>query len=121
MPYVDRSWGVRTGYLACWLGCCSSALDQVVDAKQDESSDEGHEEAGGLTRLVVAHCAAKKGPEKGTGDAEKHGDPDAAGIFPWNDEFGNRADDKTDESRPKQTKHCCSSVLVFRGCRIRLA
>ena len=30
------------------------ALNQVVDAKQDEGSDEGHEETGGLIGFVVA-------------------------------------------------------------------
>src|SRR6266404_4186813 len=99
-------------------GClCLLALDQVVDAEQNERSDEGHEEAGGLAGLVVADCTTKEGPDKRTCNADEHRNPDAAGVFAWNDEFCNRADDKTDEGRPKQTEHSCSSVLAFRGCR----
>ena len=32
------------------------------DAEQDESSDEGHEEAGGLAGLIVADGATKECP-----------------------------------------------------------
>ena len=40
-----------------------------------------------------------------SGDAEEHGDPDSPGVFAGNDELGDCADDKTDESRPKQDAH----------------
>ena len=40
MPHADCSWGVLIGGDQLWLGGCSTALDQVVDAEQDESSDE---------------------------------------------------------------------------------
>jgi hypothetical protein len=86
----------ESGVLPVWLGGGSTALDQVVDAKQNKSSNEGHEEAGGLARLVVAYCATKEGPYKRTGDADEHGNEDAAGLFAWHDELGNCADDKTD-------------------------
>jgi hypothetical protein len=87
----------------------------MIDAEQDESSEEGHEEACGLTRFVVAYGASKEGSEKRTGNADQHSNEDAAGIFPWHDELGNRTHDKTYKGRPKQTQHICSSVLSFPG------
>jgi hypothetical protein len=93
----------------------------VVDSEQDKSANERHEEAGRLVSPIVAYCATNEGPKERTGNADEHGNEDTAWIFAWHDELGNRADDKTDKSRPKQTKHCCSSVLVFPGHRLRLS
>src|SRR5580704_7408228 len=120
MPHADCSWGIERSYIDCQLGFCLSTLDQMVDAQQDESSDERHEEARGLVGLIVTNGATKECSQKRAGDADEHGNEDAAGFFAGNNELGECADNKTDESRPKQMKHICSSVLFFRGCRIRL-
>jgi hypothetical protein len=106
---------LERSYIGYGLGFCLTALDQVIDAKQDESSDEGHEEAGGLVWLIVADGATKECSQKRAGDADEHGNEDAAGFFAGNNELGECADNQTDESRPKQMKHICSSVLVFPG------
>jgi hypothetical protein len=102
-------------YLSSGLGGGLTALEQVVDAKQDESPNQRHEEARGLIRLIVADKTAEPGPEKRTGDANEHRNEDAARVSSWNDEFGDCTDNKTDKSRPQQMKHSRSSVLVFPG------
>ena len=92
-----------------------TALDQVVDAEQNESSHERHKESCGLVGLIVANETAEICPQEGAGYAYKHRDKDATWLFTWDDEFGDGADNKTDKSRPKQMKHGCSSVFVFSG------
>src|SRR5438445_8536638 len=68
----------------------------------------------------MADGTADEVPDKGSSNDNQHGDEDAAGIFSGHDQLGDCVDDETDNGRPKQTPHSCSSVLIFRGCRIHL-
>lgn len=85
------------------------ALDEVVDAEQNESAEQRHEEAGGLAWLIVSDGAAEVCSEEGAGDADEHRDPEATRIPSGHDELGDDADDEPDDRSPQQRKHKSSS------------
>src|ERR1700677_4377350 len=87
----------------------------MVDAEQNQSSNQRHDEACRLVRLIVADGATEKVSQKSTGDTNEHGNEDATGLFTRHDELGDRAYDETDESCPKKMKHNSSSVLFLPG------
>jgi hypothetical protein len=95
----------------------TAASDQMVDAKQDQRAYKRHQETCRLVRLVVADGAANPRPKKGPGNADQHGDEDAARFLAGNDELGKRAYNKTNDCRPQQMNHRYSSV-ISRGCRV---
>jgi hypothetical protein len=49
----------------------------------------------------VTDGAPDPGSNKSARDADEHGDEDSARIFAGHDEFGECADNKTDNSRPE--------------------
>src|ERR1700677_4946458 len=87
----------------------------MVDAVQNQSSNQRHDEACGLVWLIVADGAPEEGSQKSTGNTDEHRNEDAPGLLTRDDEFGDRAYDETDESCPKKMKHNSSSVLFLPG------
>jgi len=90
----------------------------MVDAKQNERTDERHEETRRLPWLVVPNGATDPRSEKGAGDADEHGDEDSAWLFAWNDELSERTYNKTNDCRPKQMKH--RSPPLFTGEPVKI-
>jgi hypothetical protein len=60
----------------------------------------------------VTDRTSKDGSEEGARYTDQHGDEDAAWLFAWHDELGERADDQTDKSRPNQMQHSCPPYWV---------
>src|ERR1700761_4098562 len=79
----------------------------MIDAQQDKSSYQRHQKASRLIRIVVTDRSSEEGSEEGPRYTDQHGDEDAARLFAWHDELGERADNQTDESRPNQMQHSC--------------
>ena len=73
----------------------------MINREQNQRSDQGHKESGGLAGLIVTDRAADPSSEERACDADEHRDEDSARIFAGHDEFGECADNKTDNSRPK--------------------
>src|SRR6202453_5020123 len=92
----------------------------MVDAEQNQSSNQRHDEACRLVRLIVADGATEKGSQKSAGDTNEHGNEDTAGLFTRHDELGDRAYDKADDSCPKKMKHNSPPYRFYRGGRIHL-
>jgi hypothetical protein len=65
----------------------------------------GHDETGALACLVPADGLADVGGYDGAGDADDHGDPDAAGVFAGHHEFCDCADYEADDEFPEQAEH----------------
>src|ERR1700721_3354665 len=92
----------------------------MVDAEQNQSSNQRHDEACRLVRLIVADGATEKGSQKSAGDTNEHGNEDTAGLFTRHDELGDRAYDKADDSCPKKMKNNSPPYGFYRGGGIHL-
>jgi hypothetical protein len=108
-------------FLHVLLGRGLTSFNQVVDAEQNQRSDEGHEKSRRLIFIVVTNEAAKKSSKKRACYTDEHRDKNTARLFAWNDELGDCSDNKTNESRPQQMKHSVFLRIYFPGSPDKVA
>ena len=82
------------------LGSRGASADQVIDAQEDDGSDQGHDESRGLSFLIKSDGATEPGSDQGSGDADEDGDDESARIFARHDEFGEGSDDESNQNHP---------------------
>src|SRR5438477_11526415 len=74
---------------------------QPVDPEQDQRADDrGYDPGAAARRVVPAESPTQEAGDQGAGDAEQHGDDDAAGILPRHDELGQRTNHQPNDECP---------------------
>src|SRR5690242_11330475 len=71
--------------------------DEPVDSEDDESADDGCDEARALARVVPADCMADPAGKQRTGDAEQDSDNAAARVAAGHQKLRNSACEPTDD------------------------
>src|SRR5262245_40353137 len=91
------------------LSSAAPAADyHSIDPEQDDSADDGHDDAGALTRLVPAERAAQPATDECTGNTKQNGDDETARILSGHDELRERANDETNDESSKNIHDRCS-------------
>ena len=82
-----------------FISLTSSPKNQSVEQEQNHRAHDRHDPTGDV--ILARERTTDPSADKGAGDAEQHGDDTTAGIFSWHQQFGDGADDKTDNQNPE--------------------
>lgn len=82
------------------LGSRGASADEVIDAQEEDGSDQGHDESRRLTFLIQSEGATQPGSYQRSGNADEDSDDDPTRIFAGHDQLRQSSDDETNQNYP---------------------
>src|SRR5207247_148647 len=95
----------------------ASREQHPIEREQNNRAEYRHQEPGVVVRAVPTRRAADESAEQGAGNAQQHGDDEAARVPAGHDELRDHPDDQP-ENDPSQDMHVATSVRTT-ACKRR--